>query len=919
VRGAHPDGGVPSVSIEGAPRARTAPVGIPELCLVVLVGVSGSGKSTFARTHFRPTEVISSDLCRALVSDDENDQTATRAAFEVLHTIAAKRLEGGRLTVVDATSVRPEDRKPLVELARRHHVLPVAIVLDVPPALCRERNLDRPDRNFGAHVVRNQHAALRRSVGRLSKEGFRRVFVLAGPEQIESAVIARERLWTDQRHLTGPFDIIGDVHGCHTELVGLLRELGWTVDADGSDARHPDGRMAVFLGDLVDRGPATPAVLRLAMHMVDAGVALCIPGNHEQKLQRALKGHNVQISHGLAESLAQLGAEPPEFRQRVERFIDGLVSHAVLDGGSLVVAHAGLPEAMHNRSSGAVRAFALYGDTTGETDEFGLPVRYPWARDYRGRSAVVYGHTPAREATWVNNTICLDTGCVFGGRLTALRWPERELVSVPATGVHYEPRRPLAEEPGGDEPGAVAGEGPAGHRATAQAGVAGATVGADTRPYDLLDVDDVLGKRIVEARLTGSVTIRAENATAALEVMSRFAVDPRWLVYLPPTMAPPPTSRREGLLEHPAEAFAQYRADGVRHVIGEEKHMGSRAVVVVCRDPEVAAARFGIDAPSGGVVVTRTGRPFFARPELEAALLDRIRSAFTTAGLWEELGSGWAVLDAELLPWSLKAEELLRSQYAAAGVAATASLAAEAEILAATAARFAAGPSGPATEDENGLSATRAAATEAGELAARATERQAMAGAFVEAYRRYCWPVEGLDGVAVAPFQLVAAEGEVHALRAHPWHLALAERLAAADGDLFRPTRAVEIDLEDPETETAAVAWWEELTAAGGEGMVVKPRDVVARSPKGRLVQPGIKCRGREYLRLIYGPEYTTPGQLARLRDRGLGHKRSLAGREFALGIEALERFVAAEPLYRVHECVFGVLALESEPVDPRL
>ena len=483
---------------------------IPDLCLVVLVGMSGAGKSTFARRHFSSTEVISSDFCRGLVSDDENDQSATPAAFSVLHAIASKRLEAGRLTVIDATSVRSDDRTPLVALARKHHVLPVAIVLDVPIAVSRERNTSRADRDFGEHVLRNQQNALRRSIKSLHKEGFRRVYVLQG-EEIDGAQVVRERRWTDRRDLAGPFDIIGDIHGCHTELVTLLNALGWDVDADGANARNPDGRMAVFLGDLVDRGPATPAVLRLVMNTVAGGQALCIPGNHETKLKRAMEGRNVTITHGLAESLQQLSLETPEFRAEVEKFIDGLVSHAMLDGGALVVAHAGLPEAMHGRASGAVRAFAMYGDTTGETDEFGLPIRYAWANDYRGRAAVVYGHTPVPEANWVNGTICIDTGCVFGGKLTALRWPERALVSVPAEAIYYEPTVPLAPH-------------------------------VDERAPDELDLDDVLGKRIIETRLNGTVTIREENSAAALEVMSRFAIDPRWLMYLPPTMAPPATS-----------------------------------------------------------------------------------------------------------------------------------------------------------------------------------------------------------------------------------------------------------------------------------------------------------------------------------------------------------------------------------------
>lgn len=394
----------------------------------------------------------------------------------------------------------------------------------------------------------------------------------------------------------------------------------------------------------------------------------------------------------------------------------------MLDDGRLVVCHAGLPEKYHGRTSGRVRSHALYGETTGETDEFGLPVRYPWAEDYRGRAAVVYGHTPVPSTSWINNTVCLDTGAVFGGKMTALRWPERELVDVPAEQVWYEPVKPLATEaPGGRE----------------------------GRP---LDLDDVQGRRTVETRHMGRLAVREENAAAALEVMSRFAVDPRLLPYLPPTMAPTATSREEGYLEHPAEAFGEYRAAGT------------------------------------------------------------------------------------------------------------------------------------------------------------------------EAYRRYCWSTEGLDGVRVAPFQILAVQGRSLASVPHDEQLAWLDRLVEHDlSGLLQVTRRLVVDTADEASVGAGVDWWLEMTGRGGEGMVVKPLGALVRDGKGRLVQPGIKVRGREYLRIIYGPEYTRPDNLDRLRGRFLGHKRSLALREYALGLEALDRLADGEPLWRVHEAVFAVLALESEPVDPRL
>ena len=419
---------------------------IPELSLVLLVGVTGSGKSTFARAHFKPTEVISSDFCRGLVADDENDQSATPAAFEVLRFIVGQRLKAGRLTVVDATNVQPEARRDLVLLAREYDVLPVAIVLDLPERLCAERNAQRPDRDFGPHVIRRQRQQLRRHRNSLSREGFRTVHVLHTPEEVAAATITRAKLFNDLRHETGPFDVIGDVHGCRAELEQLLDELGYAIDRDGAgrpvSARHPT-RRAVFLGDLVDRGPDTPGVLRLVMGMVAEGAAFCVPGNHEAKLLKALRGKNVKRSHGLDASMEQLDAEPEEFRAQVDRFIDGLISHYVLDGGRLVVAHAGLIERYHGRASGRVREFCLYGQTTGETDEYGLPVRYPWAQEYRGQALVLYGHTPVPETEWLNNTLCLDTGCVFGGRLTALNYPERTLVSVPATRVYTPPAKPF--------------------------------------------------------------------------------------------------------------------------------------------------------------------------------------------------------------------------------------------------------------------------------------------------------------------------------------------------------------------------------------------------------------------------------------------------------------------------------------------
>lgn len=854
---------------------------IPELSLVVLVGASGSGKSTFARKHFKSTEIVSSDACRGIVSDDENNQAASTDAFELLHYIVGKRLKRGLLTVVDATNVQPESRKPLIQLAREYHCLPVVLVLDVPEKVCQARNALRHDRNFGRHVIAQHRQQLRKSLRNLKKEGFRHVHLLSSTEEIDNVtVILREPLYNNLKHEQGPFDIIGDVHGCFEELTTLLQQLGYHIQHTETDDQNvsfdvtpPVGRKAIFLGDLVDRGPDSPAVLKLVMHMVRTGTAFCVPGNHDMKLHQKLSGKTVQLKHGLALTVEQLAKEPDDFVQTVRTFLDSLVSHYVLDGGKLVVAHAGLRQDMQGRGSGAVRAFCLYGETTGETDEFGLPVRYNWAADYRGHAMVVYGHTPVPEPEWLNHTIDIDTGCVFGGALTALRYPEKELVSVPAQQVYYEPARPLN-----------------------YAQTKTQTLTSQQQHDDTLDIDEVLGKRLITTRLAHQVTIREENAVAALEVMSRFAIHPKWLIYLPPTMSPCETSQLPDYLEHPAEALNYYAKLGITQVVCEEKHMGSRAIVVICQNEAVAEERFGIQNEGIGICYTRTGRNFFNDPDVESAFINRLKKALDDSAFWERFQTNWACLDCELMPWSAKAQALLQNQYASVGAATQAALPNVLQVLQQTSKR----------------------GVDVSELLHLYTSRKEMTTQYVAAYRRYCWPVHSIADYKLAPFHLLATESVVHTDKDHQWHLSAIQTICEADPEFLLATPYLVVDATDETARQLAIQWWEALTGRGGEGMVIKPLDFVSRGNKG-LVQPAVKCRGKEYLRIIYGPEYTAPENLRQLRARGLSAKRSLALREFALGVEGLERFVNREPLRKVHECVFGVMALESEPVDPRL
>jgi protein phosphatase len=849
--------------------------GIPDFGLVVLIGATGSGKSTFARKHFIESEIVSSDACRAIVSDDANNQAVSGDAFELVRFIAEKRLKHRKLTVIDATNVRSADRRMWIEVARRWHALPVAVVLDPGLDVCVARNKLRPDRQFGPQVPQRMIGEIRKGLRGLEKEGFRRVLVLRSVDEIEAADIVREPMWTDRRAEQGPFDIIGDVHGCGDELEILLGKLGYAIAWSETNGERtvkvtpPVGRKAVFVGDLVDRGPRTPDVLRIAMSMCAAGDALCVEGNHENKLTRWMNGRDVKIGHGLQQSIEQLEGETAQFKRDAREFLKDLRSHYWLASGKLCVAHAGLKEDLIGRGSGAVRSFALYGETTGEVDEFGLPVRADWAANYRGETAVVYGHVAQPEAEWVNNTICIDTGCVFGGKLTALRWPEQELVNTPALKTYFEPIRPLVS-PKPAEP-----EDPA---------------------RQLVDYADVSGRRWIDTALMKRIVIAEENAAAALEAMSRFAMAPQWLIYLPPTMSPVETSQREGWLERPEEAFAHYRERGVKEIVCEEKHMGSRGLLLICRDGEVAQRRFGTSGTESGAIWTRTGRNFFVDDAMRAGAIDRARNAIDEAGLWQELATDWLLIDAEIMPWSAKASGLIEGQYGPVAASAQAGLAAALE-----AARRA---------SDRGLSG--AVFTD------RMAHRLERARKYATAWAPYVWPVAGIDDIRIAPFHILASEGAVHFDKPHAWHMGLAHSLAGAGAPVMHATTWRSLALDDEHACADAIAWWEELTLRGGEGMVVKPADFIARGEKA-LLQPALKVRGSEYLRIIYGPEYDAPEHLARLRSRGLGGKRALALREFALGHEALLRFVNRQPLRRVHECVFGVLGLESEPIDPRL
>lgn len=413
---------------------------IPSRALVILVAPAGAGKSFFAGQYFRPTEVVSSDWCRALVSDDENDQTASKLAFEVFYKIIESRLQYGRLVVADATNLNPARRLELRQMAQKHDAKVIVIRIAATLDQCLKQNLKRP-RHVPEHAIRSHYERYEETKLALPNEGYDAIYVARPYEKYN--IIVGER-----NPIEGPgFDIIGDIHGCISELRELLAKLGYEVSGeDRLSWRHPSGRKPVFVGDFVDRGPNSYLTLLLVMQLVQAGVAHAVMGNHDNKLWRFLKGNNVKVSHGLAETIAQIEQLGPHNKERFRDFLGSLPYQlrlrvpGVPDG---IVCHAGIPRHMVDRDDKAARAHCIYGAVEGTSDE-GVPIRnsqfYKTWTPFNDDPFLFHGHTvvPNPYPELFVNVMNLDQGCVFGGKLTALRFPEFEIVQVPAEKVYYE-------------------------------------------------------------------------------------------------------------------------------------------------------------------------------------------------------------------------------------------------------------------------------------------------------------------------------------------------------------------------------------------------------------------------------------------------------------------------------------------------
>lgn len=409
---------------------------LPPLALVILCGGSGSGKSTWARKHFAQSQIVASDNCREAILDDPANQSANEDVFGLFHSLIEYRLKHRRFTVADSTALKPKSRANLLALAQKWKVPVVVISFDVPLDEALRRDARREGRTVGERVVTRHRQQFEQALVELKKDKQIAALHILTPEQMDSVTVERLKPPTEGVF----FDVIGDVHGCLEELWELFARLGYETGEDGLP-RHPEGRLPVFVGDLADRGPDSPGALRLCVDLVAAQAGLFVPGNHDAKLFRMLHGNAVKKTHGLDLTDEQLNALPDTERERlitdILAFLEPQPIYLVLDSGRLVVAHAGIKEEYIGRYDDTVVRFTRFGDVAG-FEENGMPIRRDWALEYSGDALIAYGHTPQTEIKFVNNTVNLDGGCVFGGFLAAMRYPEREIVIVPAKQVYAE-------------------------------------------------------------------------------------------------------------------------------------------------------------------------------------------------------------------------------------------------------------------------------------------------------------------------------------------------------------------------------------------------------------------------------------------------------------------------------------------------
>ncbi|MDO0824222.1 polynucleotide kinase-phosphatase [Desulfosporosinus nitroreducens] len=864
-------------------------IALPHAGIVLLVGPSNSGKTTLLnqlveREVLLRSEIVSSDQFRVLVSDmdyidlkkhskDEQEvlyakyQQISQSAFEAMSVLINTRCALGKLTVVDATHLWPEDRKNYIILASKNHVSAMAIVLDLPEKILLDRDAQR-ELPRGRNRIKQQVRNFKNNLHSLKTEGFSTVNIL-NERQLEQSTFIRLSNPLVKEAGAG-LDFIGDIHGCYDEFLELLDKLGYNQNEEGLYV-HPEGRKLVSVGDILGRGPKSIACIKFFQEHVEQDLAYMVDSNHGWKIARWLSGRKVELTHGDEKVAAEFehyehnqGKEATDrFKEQVKNFLLAAPSNLVFSKNGvegIVATHAGIRDTYIGKQSNRISDFCRYGDTDGVYDD-GKPIRKDWFVEHQSGEIIVWGHDPNPQPLVVNNTINIDQGVVSGGRLTAYRYPKKVFVWVEAHKDYAEDPESLLQK-------------------------------WKKERFSPPNIQSFLSGYSVNTEDYGEIRIKEEYVKSSIEEVSHYTVPIEELVYIPPTMSPAPEpSSLQDYLEHPKEAFDYYRDQNVTKMVVEKKHMGSRAILLLFKDEESAVNYVG--SPTLGTIYTRTGRTFFDQA-MTQMIVRQLNADLKSADYFAKHKTDFVLLDAEVLPWNLKAKELISAQYAHVS-----------EV---------------ALMDRRKILEKLEQAQEKGwDVSSWIEEFKLKLGnakVFREVFQKYCWDTQGIEGIKIAPFHVLAQSEQTFFDQSHIWHMEQNRELAKLS-DLFIETEFKVV--MDEASEQEAIRWWQEITEDGHEGFVVKPETYIARNNKGRIIQPAIKVRGRKYLHIIYGIDYLQPENLTRLKNRNVSRKQRHALMEFALGIEGVKRFVRTESVARIHECVLATLALEAEPVDPRL
>ncbi|MGD6944195.1 AAA family ATPase [Cytobacillus gottheilii] len=859
-------------------------ISFPVGCIALLIGPSGSGKTTLLsnwieKGYIKSSEKVSSDDFRVLVGDTEyidysnrskaesdglfNEyQKISQAAFKLLDQTVEARARLNNVTIVDATNLYSDDRKRYIEMASRQHVPIIAIVLDIKEDTLISRDSVRKDPR-GKKRIKQQYSTFKREKRFLKNEGYTRVYYMKEEDQ-QNITINREqnKLTLD---VAAGLDIIGDIHGCYDEMIQLLEKLNYKQNEEGYYV-HEEGRKLLSIGDVMSRGPKSLVTMVFWLRHIQAGYAYMIDSNHGWKIARWLDGRKVTLSHGdekveeefnaYAEEKGMQAAEA--LKAELKHLLLHAPSHYVLQQNGVNVAvctHAGIKDHYIGKSSKRISDFCRYGDTDG-VDERGKPIRKDWFIHHHSSELIIWGHDPKPKPLIVGHTINIDQGAVFGGELTALRFPERQFLSVEAQhDFSGTDQNPLIEW--------------------------------KKKRFAPPNISKFINGYTVSPEHIKEIMVGGDYVKPAIDDMSHFTIPIEQLIYIPPTMTPPPAaSSLDNYLEHPREAIQYYRKHGVQRMIAEKKHMGSRAILHIFKNTDAGKLSFGY--PSLGVIYSRAGRRFFNQ-EAETKILTQLSEELQP--YFEKYQTDYVLLDAEIMPWNLKAKELISKQYAHV---------AEHAIL----------------DRKKLLSKLQKAEHPETKIWQEQYEQKLEnAITFQNVFQKYCWDLHDLAEISIAPFHVLAHSSSEFFDRTHEWHMKQNQELAQLS-KLFTVTEYKMID--DEQSEEEAISWWESMTEDGHEGIVIKPEHFMAKE-KGKLLQPAIKVRGQKYLHIIYGIDYLEPANLKRLKERNTNKKQRNALKEFALSMESVKRFIAGESVERVHECVLASLALEAEQIDPRL